>query len=158
MSIALVVYAALCTFGRAPKLENVKHNQLLGPFLAGYIVWLVGPVERALVGRVSPNLITAVSLAMCGITGLAVGLGGLTAAVWLYTVAGILDILDGRLARLGGKQTAAVLVSGRHAQGLFRLPVCSAGVSGQRPCPTRDTHHSLCGDWSAGRQKPLPNG
>jgi phosphatidylglycerophosphate synthase len=107
MFAAFIVYCGLYAIGRPPRLAAVKHNQLLGPFLAGYLVWLIGPVERLLVGRVSPNLITAVSLLLCGITGLAAGTGLLAAAAWLYPVAGILDVLDGRLARLGGRQTAA---------------------------------------------------
>jgi CDP-diacylglycerol--glycerol-3-phosphate 3-phosphatidyltransferase len=107
MLAAFLVYCGLYAIGRPPQLAAVKHNQLLGPFMAGYLVWLMGPVERALIGRVSPNMITAVSLVMCGITGLAAGLGMLATAVWLYTVAGILDVLDGRLARISGKQTAA---------------------------------------------------
>lgn len=107
MFAAFIVYCGLYAIGRPPRLAAVKHNQLLGPFMAGYLVWLIGPVERLLVGRVSPNLITAVSLLLCGITGLAAGTGLLAAAAWLYPVAGILDVLDGRLARLGGRQTAA---------------------------------------------------
>jgi CDP-diacylglycerol---glycerol-3-phosphate 3-phosphatidyltransferase len=107
MFAAFIVYCGLYAIGRPPQLAGVKHNQLLGPFMAGYLVWLISPLERLLLGRVSPNLITAVSLVMCGITGLAMGVGSLAAAVWLNTLAGILDVLDGRLARLGGKQTAA---------------------------------------------------
>ncbi|HEX5058540.1 MAG TPA: CDP-alcohol phosphatidyltransferase family protein, partial [Kofleriaceae bacterium] len=75
--------------------------------IAGFMVWLMTPVERMLLGRVSPNAVTAVSLAMCIITGVAAGMGALAAAMWLYTFGGVLDILDGRLARLSGKQTAA---------------------------------------------------
>ncbi|HLL24659.1 MAG TPA: CDP-alcohol phosphatidyltransferase family protein, partial [Kofleriaceae bacterium] len=105
MFVALVVYTALCTFGRAPRLENVKHNQLLGPFMASYLVWLISPVERALVGRVSPNFVTSVSLACCAATGIVAGAGYLGPAVWLYTFGGILDILDGRLARRSKRQT-----------------------------------------------------
>jgi len=105
MSIALVVYAALCTFGRAPKVENVKHNQLLGPFMGGYVVWLISPIERALVGRISPNLVTWFSLLFCAATGVAAAKGYLGMAVWLYAFGGILDILDGRLARLANQQT-----------------------------------------------------
>ena len=107
MVFAFIVYCGLYAIGRPPQMVGVKHNQLLGPFMAGFLVWLIGPVERLLMGRVSPNVITAVSLLMCGITGLAAGLGQLTAACWLYTAAGILDVLDGRLARIGNKQTAA---------------------------------------------------
>jgi phosphatidylglycerophosphate synthase len=106
MFAALIVYCGLYAIGRPPQLRAVKHNQLLGPFIAGYLVWLIGPVERVLLGRVSPNMITAASLVMCGITGLAAALGNFAAAVWCFAMAGILDVLDGRLARLGGKQTA----------------------------------------------------
>jgi phosphatidylglycerophosphate synthase len=105
MLTALVVYCGLCWTGRAPKLEAVKHNQLLGPFMAGYLVWLISPIERALVGRVSPNLITAISLFCCAATGVAAALGHFGTAVWMYALGGILDILDGRLARLADQQT-----------------------------------------------------
>jgi len=105
--IAFAVYGALCIGGHAPKVTGVKHNQLFGPFFARFLVWLLGPLERLLLGRVSPNAITALSLALCMLTGLAAGLGHLAGAVWLFAFAGIADVLDGRLARLGGKQTAA---------------------------------------------------
>jgi phosphatidylglycerophosphate synthase len=105
MSIALAVYCGLCAAGRAPEIHGAKHNQILGPFMARYLVWLIGPLERLLVGRVSPNLITATSLVMCVWSGVEAGLGALGAAVWIYALAGILDVLDGRLARLTNQQT-----------------------------------------------------
>src|SRR5688572_6320773 len=88
---AFVVYCGLYAVGRPPRLTGVKHNQLLGPFMAGYVVWLIAPVERVLVGRVSPNFITAVSLAFCAATGAAAASGHLAWAVWLYVAGGILD-------------------------------------------------------------------
>lgn len=105
--LAFVVYCARCAVGRPPVVHNVKHNQLLGPFFAGFLVWLIGPLERLLIGRVSPNAITATSLLLCGITGAAAALGHLAGAVWLYAFAGILDVLDGRLARMTNQQTPA---------------------------------------------------
>ena len=104
MTLALVVYCVLCAAGRAPVIQGAKHNQILGPFLARYLVWLIGPIERLLVGRVSPNLITAVSLVMCAWSGVEAGLGALGAAAWIYALAGILDVLDGRIARLTQQQ------------------------------------------------------
>jgi len=104
---AFAVYCALCVAGRAPVVDNVKHNQVLGPFFARFLVWLIGPLERLLIGRVSPNVITASSLLLCGVTGAAVALGHLPGAVWLYVFAGILDVLDGRLARVANRQTPA---------------------------------------------------
>lgn len=105
--LAFIVYCVLCAAGRPPVIANVKHNQLFGPFLARFLVWLIGPLERLLIGRVSPNVVTAASLLLCGITGAAVALGHLPGAVWLYAFAGILDVLDGRLARLSNQQTPA---------------------------------------------------
>jgi len=107
MFVAFVAYCGLYAIGRPPRVTAVKHNQLLGPFTAGYLVWMLGPIERRLIGRVSPNFITAVSLVMCALTGIAAASGHLGWAVWLYVAAGILDILDGRIARIDGKQTAA---------------------------------------------------
>ena len=104
---AFVVFCGLCAAGRAPRLVGVKHNQLFGAFCGRFIAWVLGPLERLLLGRVSPNTITALSLLMCVLTGAAAGLGHLPGAVWLFSSAGILDVLDGRLARLSGQQTAA---------------------------------------------------
>jgi CDP-diacylglycerol--glycerol-3-phosphate 3-phosphatidyltransferase len=105
--IAFAVYCARCIAGRPPIVRGVKHNQVFGPFFARFLVWLLGPLERLLLGRVSPNAITMLSLVLCALTGLAAGLGHLSGSAWLFAFAGIADVLDGRLARLGGKQTAA---------------------------------------------------
>jgi phosphatidylglycerophosphate synthase len=105
---SFVLYLGLCSIGRAPNVGKVKHNQFFGLFLARYLVWVIQPMEKLLLGiRVSPNTITAVSLLMCAACGVAAGLGQLGAAVWLYTMAGILDIVDGRIARLQNKSSAS---------------------------------------------------
>jgi CDP-diacylglycerol--glycerol-3-phosphate 3-phosphatidyltransferase len=106
-TIGFLIYCVLRAVGRAPEITGVKHNQLFGPFLAGFLIWLIGPVERLLLGRVSANVITAMSLPLCAVTGVCVAFGDLTAAVWLYAIAGLLDVVDGRLARLSGKQSVA---------------------------------------------------
>lgn len=105
--LAFLVYSALVVLGRTPVVAQLKHNQLLGPFFARFLVWFIGPLERLLLGRVSPNAITALSLILCGVTGAAIGLGHLAGGAWLYIAAGILDVVDGRLARLSNQQTAA---------------------------------------------------
>lgn len=104
---AFVVYGVLCVAGHAPRVVNVKHNLVFGQFFASYLVWLLRPLERLLSGRVSANSITLLSLVLCAITGLAIALGHLPGAVWLYVFAGIADVLDGRLARRAGTQTPA---------------------------------------------------
>jgi phosphatidylglycerophosphate synthase len=104
--LAFFVYGALHLVGRPPAVTAVKHNQLFGPFVAGFLVWLIRPAERLLVGRISPNAITVSSVALCGATGVAAALGELAWAVWLYVLAGILDVLDGRVARHRGRPLA----------------------------------------------------
>ncbi len=124
---AFVVFCGLRSIGKA-QVTGVKHNQLIGPFLAGFLVWFLHPIERLLVRRVSPNAITLFSLALCALTGLAIAEGYLGDAVWLYAIGGILDVLDGRIARLAGKQTktGALLdsVSDRWAE-LFVFAGCA---------------------------------
>ena len=107
LSAAFVVFVGLHAAGRPPHVAGAKHNQLFGLFCGRFIVWVLGPLERLLLGRVSPNAITALSLLLCMLAGAAAALGHLPGAVWLFSSAGILDVLDGRLARLSGHQTAA---------------------------------------------------
>jgi CDP-diacylglycerol--glycerol-3-phosphate 3-phosphatidyltransferase len=100
------VYCVRCAIGRAPTVQALKHNQLFGAFWARFLVWVLGPFERVMRGRVRPNTITAISLLLCAATGLMVGLGDIASGVWLYAFAGILDVLDGRLARSLGRPSA----------------------------------------------------
>jgi phosphatidylglycerophosphate synthase len=104
--IGLIVFGVLTAIGRQPQVRGVKHNQFFGPFMGRFLVWMLRPLEQLLVGRVSANAITAFSLLLCALTGVAAATGHLVAAPWMYAVAGILDALDGRLARLSGEQTA----------------------------------------------------
>jgi len=105
LSTTFLIYCGMCAIGKPPNVRGVKHNQLFGFFMARYLLWVLYPIEKLLLGRVSPNTITALSLAMCAAGGVAAGMGQLGAAVWMFTLAGILDIIDGRLARLLNKTT-----------------------------------------------------
>lgn len=107
LCVTFVIYVGLCSIGKTPKISAVKHNQFFGLYMARYLVWVMGPVERLLLGRVTPNQITALSLLMCALCGLAAGLGNLGLACWLFALAGMFDIIDGRLARLMNKQTSS---------------------------------------------------
>jgi phosphatidylglycerophosphate synthase len=107
LCVTFVIYAGLCALGKTPKIAQVKHNQFFGLYMARYLVWVMGPVERLLVGRVTPNQITTVSLTFCALCGIAAGLGNLAAACWLYALAGMFDIIDGRLARRLNKQSSS---------------------------------------------------
>jgi phosphatidylglycerophosphate synthase len=102
----LGIYTILSITGRLADLGAYRSNEILGPFWAGFIVWLIRPLERALiVARVSPTHITAISLALSVGAGLAVAFGHLATGAWLFIIGGILDLLDGRLARALNQQT-----------------------------------------------------
>ncbi|HEY4177389.1 MAG TPA: CDP-alcohol phosphatidyltransferase family protein [Kofleriaceae bacterium] len=105
--IGLAVFAVVWKLGRVTAQSGVKHNDLFGPFFGRFLVWMMTPLEWLLVGRVSANAITAMSLLLAGIAGVAAGLGHFVAACWTFALSGILDALDGRIARLSGQQTQA---------------------------------------------------
>lgn len=73
-------------------------------FLQRYVYALLTPLERVLIRlQVSPNVITAVSLALCIAAGFCAAHGRFAAAAWTYLGSGMLDMLDGRVARRTGK-------------------------------------------------------
>lgn len=76
--------------------------------LMDYVYWLVTPVERALVASgTSPHTLTSVGLALSVAAGTAVAYGSFIAAGVLYLSSGILDVLDGRVARRSGRSSKA---------------------------------------------------
>jgi phosphatidylglycerophosphate synthase len=105
------VYCVLCLLGKTPEvagLDRRKFTEILGPFVVRFMLWLIRPIERLFAATgVSPNLITFVSLGLCAGAGWAIAVGHLATGAWLYALAGVTDILDGRLARATGKQTKA---------------------------------------------------
>ena len=105
--VAFAIYVAKCASGNRPAVAGLKHTQLLGPFFARFAVWLLGPVERALAKRVSPNAITMVSLLLSLVSAIAIANGWLALAAWMYIASGAADSLDGRVARITGQQTTA---------------------------------------------------
>jgi CDP-diacylglycerol--glycerol-3-phosphate 3-phosphatidyltransferase len=105
------VYSILCAIGRTPDIKGVdrrRFTEILGPHLVRFMLWLIRPVERAVVaGGVSPNAITLVSLLLCIASGITIANGHLATGAWLYAFGGITDILDGRIARATNRQTKA---------------------------------------------------
>jgi CDP-diacylglycerol---glycerol-3-phosphate 3-phosphatidyltransferase len=81
-------------------------SALLGRYLRHYIMWVLGPWEHALVRmRVSPNALTFASFVVACVSALFFAIGNFGAGGWLYLLTGILDILDGRIARATGRVT-----------------------------------------------------
>lgn len=110
--IGMFAYFSVCSaLGRQPAVDGLNRRQfseIIGPFLTAYFLWLIQPLERTLIAaRVSPNLLTGISLLLCALSGLSAALGYLATAAWIYVAAGMLDILDGRLARATNRSSQA---------------------------------------------------
>ena len=72
----------------------------LGDFLIHWFMWAIGPAERALLKMgATPNHMNAGGVLFGLLSGVLIGLGHLEAGGWAIALAGICDILDGRLAR-----------------------------------------------------------
>jgi phosphatidylglycerophosphate synthase len=111
MIAMLVIYIARCALGNTPDvhgLERRSFTEIIGPHLTRYFLWLIRPVEKLFVAaRISPNALTGASLLLCATSGVSIATGHLAAGTWTYVLAGMLDVLDGRLARATGQQSQA---------------------------------------------------
>ena len=80
-----------------------KGAQLLfgaGDFLMHWFLWAIGPAERALLGLgVTPDHLNLAGLLLGLASGLLIASLRLEAAGWAIVLAGVCDILDGRIAR-----------------------------------------------------------
>ena len=75
-------------------------SRLVGSHLRFYFFWVIDPLWRLLLATgISANTVTATA-AMMGVgAAVAAAMGRFALAGWLFMFAGILDIMDGRLAR-----------------------------------------------------------
>lgn len=109
--VGLVIYAILQRRGRGYCDQDVlsRHaSPLLGRGVRHFMMWILGPYERGLVRLgVSPQWITATSVVVAFLAGVALARGSFALGGWLYLGAGILDILDGRVARASGCTSTA---------------------------------------------------
>jgi CDP-diacylglycerol---glycerol-3-phosphate 3-phosphatidyltransferase len=99
--VSMPVYAAL---GRRADADAAKKGtQFLlgaGDFLLHWFLWAISPIERALISLgASPDSMNAAGLLFGLASGVLIGLGHLQWGGWAIVMAGICDIMDGRLAR-----------------------------------------------------------
>ena len=99
-------------FHRAPFLDEEiarRAGGMLGARGIGhFFAWTMRPWWRLLAhAAFPPNVITSLSLALALGAGLAAAAGRFALGGWLFVVAGVLDFLDGRVARSTGRATPA---------------------------------------------------
>jgi CDP-diacylglycerol--glycerol-3-phosphate 3-phosphatidyltransferase len=72
----------------------------IGDFFVHWFMWVIGPIERTLLGLgVGPDAMNAAGLACGAVSGILIGMGQVEWGGWAIVAGGICDILDGRLAR-----------------------------------------------------------
>src|SRR5437868_6564456 len=73
---------------------------LLGYWVRDWLMWIIGPIERALVAaKVSPDLFNYLGVVFGAAAGFAFAAGELGLAGWMILLGGASDIFDGRIAR-----------------------------------------------------------
>jgi CDP-diacylglycerol---glycerol-3-phosphate 3-phosphatidyltransferase len=109
--LAAVLAAALVSMpvfavarrGRRDADAEVKGSSFLmgvGDFLVHWLMWAISPVEHGLVRLgARPDHMNAAGLLFGLASGVLIGLGRLEAGGWAIALAGVCDVLDGRLAR-----------------------------------------------------------
>lgn len=82
---------------------NRPTTALLGQWVRDWLMWLIGPLERALVrAGASPDVFNWLGVAFGAAAGAAFAAGALGAAGWLVLLGGAADVFDGRIARARG--------------------------------------------------------
>jgi phosphatidylglycerophosphate synthase len=105
VSLALLSMPVYALVHRAPRDADAvkKGSQLflgVGDFLVHWFLWTVGPVERLLLRLgAGPDLMNAGGLVLGLLSGVLIGRGQLELGGGAIALAGVCDILDGRLAR-----------------------------------------------------------
>lgn len=90
------------------ELEARGKSILIGNYLKSFFSWIIRPLWRlVLASGISPNGITLVAMLLGGAAGASVAAGRFALGGWLFLLSGILDTLDGRLAREQKRVTPA---------------------------------------------------
>ena len=89
--------------GATSKVLDRMHPSFLGLFIREWVYWILNPLLVLFrILRLTPNMLTGVSLVIGVIAGWFFFTGSFAAAGWTMLASGALDILDGTLARLTG--------------------------------------------------------
>jgi CDP-diacylglycerol--glycerol-3-phosphate 3-phosphatidyltransferase len=79
---------------------------LLGYWIRDWLMWVIGPIERALVrANASPDLFNYLGVAFGAAAGVAYARRSLALGGWLVLLGGLADVFDGRIARARGMES-----------------------------------------------------
>lgn len=108
--VGLVLFSIRCLFKGIPKdaeTEKRGASVLVGMFLRHYFFWIISPLSWLVLRSGLPaNAITTLATLLGMGSGVAVAAGRFALGGWLFLFSGILDTVDGRLARM--RKTASL--------------------------------------------------
>ncbi len=88
--------------GRAmdPEVQRRGRTAILGYWVRDWLMWVIGPFERAMVrARISPTALNVLGALFGLAAGMAFASASLGTAGWLILLGGVADVFDGRVAR-----------------------------------------------------------
>jgi CDP-diacylglycerol--glycerol-3-phosphate 3-phosphatidyltransferase len=90
-----------------PEVAKRPATVLLGRWVRDWLMWVIAPLERVVVGTgVSPDVFNLGGAALGLAAGIAYAEAWLSLAGWLVLLGGLMDIFDGRIARARGIASA----------------------------------------------------
>ena len=102
--LGLVLFAIRCAIKGVPQdEETLKRGStvLVGMFLRHYFFWVIQPLWKVVYGSGLPANALSMLSGLLGVSsGVAVAAGRFTLGGWLFLGSGILDVMDGRVARM----------------------------------------------------------
>jgi len=102
--LSSVMYIVSGAYRREDKNEiGDRGGFLLGSFVRNWLFWFLGPLQRIAVGlRISPTTFNVLGVVLGVGAGFCFGTGNLNPGGWLILLSGMVDVLDGRIARAQG--------------------------------------------------------
>jgi phosphatidylglycerophosphate synthase len=106
--IAFTVRTAIWGLSHDKDIEASGRSILIGVYLRNYFSWVIRPLWLVVnASGISPNGVTVLAT-VCGVgSGVAFAAGHFALGGWLFILSGILDTLDGKLARVHNRVTRA---------------------------------------------------
>jgi len=106
--IAFTVRTAMWGLSHDRDIEASGRSLLIGVYLRNYFSWVIRPLWLLVnASGISPNGVTVLATLVGAGSGVAVASGRFALGGWLFILSGILDTLDGKLARVSNRVTRA---------------------------------------------------
>lgn len=109
--LGLIPFSIRCALWGIPRDQEVESRGstiLVGAFLRHYFFWVIQPFWKLVLRtEIPPNGLTALAALIGVASGVAAAAGRFALAGWLFLFSGIIDTLDGRIARARNQSSPA---------------------------------------------------